>query len=150
MKRKVGERAEVLIDTIDLEILRILEYTSYGVLELAEKLKIQHKNLKPHLEKLIKSELIITSKTTASTNKKDIGKISLFSPNLFPDDEKEYIKMQENHKVFLSFLWKIKNRNYESQTIRELSKELDKGKLPFLVKDAKKSLKKKNPKKRTN
>jgi len=63
-KRNIGQRASVLFDSIDLEILERLDKYNQGmgVLELATALKIKHKNLKPHIDKLRKLELIFIYK----------------------------------------------------------------------------------------
>lgn len=65
VKRKVGERARILFDDIDLKILRLLNNNSehgynvfYGIMELADKLFLKHKNLKPHIDKMIKLKLV--------------------------------------------------------------------------------------------
>lgn len=61
-KRGVGERSRVIIDTIDLDILDILNMSKnqngLGVMELKEEIGIAHNSLKPHIEKLIKLGLI--------------------------------------------------------------------------------------------
>jgi DNA-binding MarR family transcriptional regulator len=69
VKRNVGERARILFDDIDLKILRLLNNNSehgynvfYSVMDLADKLFLKHKNLKPHLDKLLMLELVSVSK----------------------------------------------------------------------------------------
>lgn len=61
------KRARIYFDSIDLEILELLNNRkneqnnyegSYQVLEVAEKLNLNHKNLKPHIDKLRKLDLI--------------------------------------------------------------------------------------------
>ena len=49
MKRKVGERANILFDDIDLKILETLNNSDDGlkVLTITNKLGMKHKNLKP-------------------------------------------------------------------------------------------------------
>ncbi len=74
-----GRKSKVLFDSIDLKILETLSetYDGIGVLDLAKKMNLTHQNLKKHLEKLLKARLIMTIKTTASTDKTQVGKIKL-------------------------------------------------------------------------
>src|SRR3989344_5360678 len=85
-KRSIGHRADPLIDSIDLMILRILkEEDSLSVLELARVTNLPHKNLKPHLEKLIQAKIVYAFKS------KDSQKIDLVyytHPNILPPVEK--------------------------------------------------------------
>jgi DNA-binding MarR family transcriptional regulator len=59
-KRKVGERGKVLFDTTDFLIANILARKQpIGVLDLAKEVgNMKHTNLKNHLDKLEKSQLI--------------------------------------------------------------------------------------------
>ena len=64
-KRGVGNRAHIYFDSIDLQILEFLDNPNhftheggYSVLEVAEKLNINHKSLKPHIDKLLTIGLI--------------------------------------------------------------------------------------------
>lgn len=61
MINKLGRKSKVLFDSIDLDILNILKGLDnpIGVLDLGKKINLTHQNLKPHLEKLIKSDFII-------------------------------------------------------------------------------------------
>lgn len=68
MKRKIGERAKILLDTIDQSILNKLSEKELGILELSREINISYKNLKPHINKLIKSHLIYTSKKGLKIN----------------------------------------------------------------------------------
>src|SRR3990167_7401395 len=62
-KRSIGHRADPLIDSIDLMILRILkEEDSLSVLKLARVTNLPHKNKKPHLEKLIQAKIVYAFK----------------------------------------------------------------------------------------
>jgi len=63
MKKKAGERAKILFDDIDLKILNLLSrYESLGVLELVDKIQINHNSLKPHFDKLLSLKLISSYK----------------------------------------------------------------------------------------
>lgn len=93
----VGRKSKVLIDSIDLEILSILDdKEGIGVLELAEKINLTHQNVKTHLEKLIRASLIL--KKPSFTSKKKTNKIELITPLFF----KKYFKKQtEDTKKFI-------------------------------------------------
>ncbi len=62
MKRKPGVKGRPIIDSIDFEILNLLKDKSHFVLEICKKINIMHKNLQPHLIKLLRFELIKVSK----------------------------------------------------------------------------------------
>jgi len=127
VKRKVGERAEILVDTLDLEILSEIRKEELGVLELANKLNIQHKNLKPHLVKLINVGLILISKTKNR-------KILLILPeNLYEQigqvmsaSGKSLRENAEEQSYFLKVLNKINSLEYQKQTLYDIDKELEK------------------------
>lgn len=53
-KRRVGQRSEIIIDSIDLAILDLLhiEGGGIGIMEMQTKLGIAHNSLRPHLERL--------------------------------------------------------------------------------------------------
>jgi len=71
-KRKVGERGNILFDTIDFEIAGILlREQPVAVLELAKKLgNMKHANLKKHLDKLEAEPLkLITKKQVPKSRK---------------------------------------------------------------------------------
>lgn len=114
VKRKVGERAEILFDSIDLEVLK--KFNSFNnavkVLELADSLKINHNSLKPHIDKLMTLGLINTNK-----NKEGISGASL------------YFKQDTNPKIILEYLEKansyLKNKP-KSETSIDLRKKEDK------------------------
>jgi len=70
-KRKIGERAIGLLDSIDLQILEVLEEKcneGIGIMELRQVIGIHHTSLKPHLDKLISCGLIISARVSG-TNK---------------------------------------------------------------------------------
>jgi len=67
-KRGVGNRAEIYFDSIDLEILEFLNTPNrktyeggYSVIDIIDKLKINNKSLKPHIDKLLMLGLIHTT-----------------------------------------------------------------------------------------
>jgi len=57
-KRSSTDRGLNLLDSIDLEIMEKLSYKNLGVMELKEKIGLNHQNLKPHLDKLRTADLI--------------------------------------------------------------------------------------------
>lgn len=61
-KRKVGEKPQILIDTLDLEIIEYLKNSPRprGVLEIMDYLKVAHHNLKKHIDKLLDAKIIMT------------------------------------------------------------------------------------------
>jgi predicted transcriptional regulator len=66
LKRKTGERANILFDSIDLEILEtIILNQTLGVLELCNKLRVNHFSLKPHIDRLLSLNLIFIEKEKA-------------------------------------------------------------------------------------
>lgn len=149
----VGRKSKVLLDSIDLEILKILnEYSSYnglGILELTNKIKLTHQNLKKHLEKLIRIELVLP--LTESSN----NKITLVTPYFFrnyaSDDydpnAKKIKQMLEEYYILLSFLKKVNKLDSKSETISKIAKEM-KGNISSLK--PKKIKQKKKSKKQTN
>lgn len=73
VKRKVGERARILFDDIDLKILKLLDKSQgnniyYSIEDLADKLSLKHKNLKPHVDKLLMLKLIYIFKDLDGKN----------------------------------------------------------------------------------
>jgi hypothetical protein len=67
-KRGVGNRAEIYFDSIDLDILEFLNNPNrktheggYSVIDIIDKLKINNKSLKPHIDKLLNLGLIHTT-----------------------------------------------------------------------------------------
>jgi len=130
-KRKVGERAEILVDSIDLQILEVLENSEVGigVLELAHRLNINHNSIKPHLEKLMRIKLILSKQ---GFNRK----IFLLSPSSYyatyineihGDDKwgKEFKDYRTKFNNFLEILNKINNLGIEKQTLYEINEELE-------------------------
>jgi hypothetical protein len=77
-KRGVGNRAEIYFDSIDLEILEFLNIHNlktheggYSVIDIIDKLKINNKSLKPHIDKLLNLGLIHTTYMNYAGNIKD-------------------------------------------------------------------------------
>lgn len=128
MKRKVGERAISYLDSIDLSIIEILNHSQGGVsvLNLAERLQLKHKNLKPHIDKLMFLNIIFAfkdneGKTKIYTTMKNMDELSIIE---FDDDEKEYskaLKQQEHDKALVNFLEKIRDYYYDI----EMKKHID-------------------------
>jgi DNA-binding Lrp family transcriptional regulator len=122
-----GRKSKVLIDSIDLDILTTLNDYSYnlglGVLELAEKIKLTHQNLKRHLEKLVKARLVFPL-TYSSSNKINLVTCYWFH-DLYDGDNAEKVKKDiEEYEVILAFLKKINSLDYEKETISKISKEI--------------------------
>lgn len=69
--RGVGIRSNIILDDIDLTILKSLEKKSRGVLELTGMLKLEHRTVKLHLERLSKMDLVNIK--TLPRNKKEIS-----------------------------------------------------------------------------
>ncbi len=127
----VGRKSKVLFDSIDLKILEILDnyYSKHqekgmGILELTKRIKLTHQNLKTHLEKLIKTGVILTI-TFPNSNR-----IELVTPKVFMSiKDKDIQKDAEEHEVLLSFLRKANSLETEKKTISQISKEMKKEKL---------------------
>lgn len=157
-KRKIGQRAEVLLDTIDLEILNILgkhnpktrgkynEYNGMQVLQLAEAVKIQHNSLKPHLDKLRYLGLINSRKN--SEGKVILGLSLEFFKEIEEGDfasQKEYKKILlevENQEALIIYMNKIKefleNKEMEKEIEFDLRKKKD---IPLKAKNGLKATK---------
>ena len=121
-----GRKSKVLMDSIDLEILDILDrynQEDIGVLELAEKINLTHQNLKKHLEKLIRLDLVDPI-TTKGSNKISLVTFRMFSECGDPKIEKRAKELE----IVRSFLKKVNTLDYEKETIAKLSKELKKKK----------------------
>ena len=132
-KRGIGERANSLFDSIDLQILRLLEQTKdyvkpLGILEIAERLNITHKNLKPHIDKLISLDLISTIKV----NDKFEIRSTLHSYEIMLDIEedsnelKEIEKRYEDYKKILSILSKANGYFFDIEAKKSFGLDLRK------------------------
>lgn len=136
MKEKTGRKSKVLIDSIDLKILKLLtkSHEPIGVLDIADKINLTHQNLKQHLEKLIKSDLIVSIKTRYSDSPKNKIELTTISSAFFNDvvlsdmSETERL-MRINNEIkpfnnFLKILDKIDNLEFEKTTLAEIISEL--------------------------
>lgn len=65
-KRKVGQKARILLDSIDLEIMNRLENKNLTILKLAKAMNIKHNNLLPHLKKLEYANFVFAFKIPKS------------------------------------------------------------------------------------
>lgn len=149
---KVRGKGEVYFDSVDLEILEFLidrAQNGAGVLEIADKLNISHKSLKPHIDKLRFLDLIVIVETTAVFGKtnNNVGEIKLCVPTAWYDDpsdwregyEEEIKKQLRRFEEVIKSLRKIKNYEEEKEISKKL--EMDLRKKPIL--ENKKKIKKK-------
>lgn len=126
-KRKIGERAIILFDSIDIEILDQLNSSKDGisVLQLADRLSLRHNSLKPHLDKLRQIGVIFAYRNQE-------GKILLYTgmENVNQldrgdfDTDKEYeevVQEAQKQRDLLNYLRKVRNLSYE----KEISKAID-------------------------
>lgn len=139
-KRKVGERAEILFDSIDLKILEELSNTYIAgnglqVFELVNRLKLEHKNLKPHIDKLLALDLIGIIRSTDSKGDKEvrlttnsvwyenIGDIVSEFSKKEEEDLKKKISYEKNAMVLLGrakkYLWDKENEKIISLDLRK-------------------------------
>jgi len=126
-----------LFDSIDLEILEMLDKSNQGmgVLELATALKIKHKNLKPHIDKLRKLELIFIYKHTDNKIYLWTGMANMrenFDMDFWSvcDTQKEVDNLQkeiEEQEALLKYLKKVKTFEYETEMQKGLELDLRKG-----------------------
>jgi len=74
IKKRVGERSEVILSVLDAEILlQIFESgEGIGIMELKNKLNIAHNSLKPHIDKLTTLNLI-KQEITPKSRKKNLN-----------------------------------------------------------------------------
>lgn len=131
-KRKNGERAKILFDSIDLEVLKKLNTSSdgIGVLDLAKQLKLSHISLKPHIDKLIHLELI---KSWKDQNKNVlVSFVGIFKEMLKDSGDKEFLEEFKNQESLVLFLeramkFSLRKENQEDTNIdlRNL-KQIDK------------------------
>jgi len=66
MERNQGERPRILFDEIDTKIIKSLKKKKKGVMELVNELNIKHKNLKAHLDKLVKNKILFKEEVPKS------------------------------------------------------------------------------------
>ena len=137
VRRNVGQRANVLFDSIDLEILNMLDKSNQGmgVLELATSLGIKHKNLKPHIDKLRKLELIFIYKNNDNKIYLWTGMANMrenFVMNFWDvcDTQKEVDALSkeiQEQEALIKYLKKVKNFEYETEMQKGLELDLRKG-----------------------
>lgn len=143
---RTGQRSDVLFDSADLDILETLrqhhkttEYEEDGntryavgmpVLELVENLKMTHKSLKPHINKLIALEFIIAYNangqvylTTNAAFDRLMG--ADYSHLSESEQEKEYalIKLEDD---LVKALKAVKNYYYKSGIQKRIETDLRK------------------------
>lgn len=127
-----GKKSKVIVDSIDLKILETLQ-DSYGigVLDLVKILGVSHKELKVHLEKLIKAGLI---KTLEFPVDDDNMKLVTAKAKYIQDsqhnqdidsDIKDYRRELETFDDFMKILKKIEGVNYEKETLGKIVKKLN-------------------------
>lgn len=142
IKRNTGERAETYFDSIDLQILEKLNYPKninnspegLSVLELAETLKIKHKNLKPHIDKLLRLNLIFAYKDdknklrlmTGSANVEYTfgGDVSVITDNL--KEQEEIRNSLREEETILKYLKKVRELKREEDLKKEIEIDLRK------------------------
>lgn len=140
-KRNVGERAEILFDSIDLQILEKLltaqnvnnQPEGYGILELANALDIKHKNLKPHIDKLKNLNLIFAYKNndklylwTGIANMKYIfeNDYSLITDDI--EKQEEMRKETEQEQNLIEYLRKVRSLNYKNNMTKAIEMDFRK------------------------
>jgi len=138
-KRNVGQRAIVLLDSIDLEILEeikksygVKSYNGLGILELANALNIKHNNLKPHLDKLRYLNLIFAQKNyegkvILGMGMENIKDLSQFEFNDLEDYEGALAEA-ERQRGFLKYLEKSRNYLYDNEIEKQIEFDLRKKK----------------------
>jgi len=130
MVKETRKRGIIYFDSIDLEILEFINKPNYkentdgwGVLEIANNLNISHISLKPHIDKLLRLELIHTITTTSKNEKPRTFLLTTPPYNYFVADmndldkkELERIKKEnEKFEIILSCLKKVRGLFYEEE-----------------------------------
>jgi hypothetical protein len=128
VKEKTRSRGVVYLDSIDLEILEFLDkpnnnesVNGWGVLEIVKELNISHVSLKPHIDKLLRLDLITT--ITIGTEKSRTLLIikpeyNSFMAEMGDVNKKEYSEMKqekERFEIIINFLRRIRKLFYEEQ-----------------------------------
>lgn len=142
VRRSKGERAETYFDSIDLQILEKLDTAQnihnspegYSVLDLVSSLKIKHKNLKPHIDKLLKLGLIFAYRDDENKLRLWTGKANM--RYIFQDDLsivchnneeiKKAKKQMENENALLQYLQKVRGIKQEEALRKEIFIDLRK------------------------
>lgn len=149
MVKEKRKRGVPYLDNVDLEILEFLDTPNYsantygwGVLDIVNKLNIQHNNLKPHIDKLLRLNLICVVDKSSYRKKgkkiienKKVGLISVRARNEdyirdFEGDieHKDFIKEakeeSEYFKVILKCLRDIRSYFYNKENEDYLNLDL--------------------------
>lgn len=141
-KRNVGERAETYFDSIDLQILEKLDTAQninnqpngFGILELANALNIKHKNLKPHIDKLIKLELIFAYKSNEDKLYLWTGRANMeynfdYDFSMITDNLKKQEEMRkelEEEETLLKYLKKVRGLSYKDSLKKSIETDFRK------------------------
>jgi len=149
MVKEKRKRGVPYLDSVDLEILEFLDTPNYSankngwaVLDVVKKLDIQHNNLKPHIDKLLKLNLICVvdlssykqrGKKLIENKKVGLSSVRARNDNWFEnyadfEGEKEYIeeakKENEYFKVVLKCLRDIRSYFYNKENEEYLELDL--------------------------
>jgi hypothetical protein len=123
MVKEKRKRGVPYLDSVDLEILELLDSPNWNVkkdlggwsvLDIVEKLEIQHNNLKPHIDKLLKLNLICLKDLSEYKNRGEknikIKKVGLTSIRVLIDrwieddvmfmSDEELIKAKADREYF--------------------------------------------------
>jgi len=152
MVKEKRKRGVPYLDSVDLEILEFLDTPNYsankngwGVLDVVKKLEIQHNNLKPHIDKLLKLNLICVVDLSSYKTKgkkvienKKVGLSSVRARNDYWfenyadfEGEKEYLEEAKQENEYFKFVLKClrdirsyfynkENEEYLNIDLREL------------------------------
>jgi len=119
-KRKIGMRAEILLDEIDLAILDIAkskEVHGLGVLELAREINLSPKSLFPHLRKLINADLVVATRER-KFNRLELSDGEFFDKDLLVKDQ-EFITNKYNVYNVLKKIKENQKTDKDNATLRE-------------------------------
>lgn len=125
-----GRKSKVLFDSIDLEIFNTIEkHNQIGVLELAEKINLTHQNLKTHLEKLLRANII----TTLTSHQQEGKKIEFttitsdFFDDLYDGERADLLELERKQLGdFLLYIRTINSLDNEKETLTEIINTLKK------------------------
>lgn len=133
---KTGRKSKVLFDSIDLEILELLTSNEpMGVLEVAKRINLTHQNLKTHLEKLLKLNLVTYLEIGSSTAPKNKIELTTIASKAYQamiyDIYSEAEKIVFTHtelkpfNAFLENLRKAKKITFEKETLAKIIQDLN-------------------------
>jgi hypothetical protein len=143
MVKEKRTRGIPYLDSIDLEILEFLDKPNYklnnpgwGILDLVEGLNIKHISLKPHIDKLIRLNLIQLIELNYGGGKKKIGLVTIRASNDFQSgvgwgyfSDEAIERMKEENKRFeniLNCLKKVRSMLYDVEKNKLLEIDLRK------------------------